>query len=85
MAVNSGKQTIEDVMDKDRVKGSAQQVAGGIKEGAGKAMGDEKLKAEGKMEKAEGKVRNAVGSAKDALREADDHGHSHDHSHTHKH
>jgi uncharacterized protein YjbJ (UPF0337 family) len=35
----------------------------------GKVLGDEKLKAEGKMDKAEGKVRNAVGSTKDAIRD----------------
>jgi uncharacterized protein YjbJ (UPF0337 family) len=41
-----------------------------VKEGAGKALGDEKLKAEGKMDKMEGKVRNAVGGMKDAMRDA---------------
>jgi uncharacterized protein YjbJ (UPF0337 family) len=56
-------------MDKDRVKGAAQQQKGAVKEGLGKVLGDEKLKAEGKMDKTEGKVRNAVGSAKDAVRD----------------
>jgi uncharacterized protein YjbJ (UPF0337 family) len=56
-------------MDKDRMKGAAQQHKGAAKEGMGKILGDEKLKAEGKMDKAEGKVRNAVGSAKDAVRD----------------
>ena len=56
-------------MDKDRVKGIAQQQKGAAKEGIGKLLGDEKLKAEGKMDKAEGKVRNAVGSTKDAIRD----------------
>lgn len=60
-------------MDKDRVKGMAQQGKGAMKEAAGKVMGDEKLKAEGKMDKMEGKVRNAVGGMKDAVREADRH------------
>lgn len=58
-------------MDKDRVKGMAQQGKGAIKEAAGKVMGDEKLKAEGKMDKMEGKVRNAIGGAKDAIRDAE--------------
>jgi uncharacterized protein YjbJ (UPF0337 family) len=57
-------------MDKDRVKGMAQQGKGAMKEAAGKVMGDEKLKAEGKMDKAEGKIRNAVGGMKDAVRDA---------------
>ena len=56
-------------MDKDRVKGIAQQQKGAVKEGLGKILGDEKMKAEGKMDKAEGKIRNAVGSAKDAIRD----------------
>jgi uncharacterized protein YjbJ (UPF0337 family) len=56
-------------MDKDRLKGMAQQHKGTAKEAAGKILGDEKLKAEGKMDKAEGKVRNAVGSTKDAMRD----------------
>jgi uncharacterized protein YjbJ (UPF0337 family) len=56
-------------MDKDRIKGIAQQQKGAAKEGLGKLLGDEKLKAEGKMDKAEGRVRNAVGSTKDAIRD----------------
>jgi uncharacterized protein YjbJ (UPF0337 family) len=58
-------------MDKERIKGSAQQQKGAVKEGLGKLLGDEKLKAEGKMDKAEGKVRNVVGGAKDAIRDLD--------------
>ena len=58
-------------MDKDRVQGMAQQGKGAMKEAAGKITGDEKLKAEGKMDKAEGKIRNTVGGIKDSLRDAD--------------
>lgn len=60
-------------MDKDRVEGMAQQGKGAVKETAGKIMGDEKLKTEGKMDKAEGKIRNTVGGIKDSLRDADKH------------
>ena len=56
-------------MDKDRIKGAAQQVKGNVKEIAGKAIGDAKLQGEGKADKAEGKIRNAVGGVKDAVRE----------------
>ena len=56
-------------MDKDRVKGSADQAKGAIKEAAGKLTGDAKLEAEGKADKLKGKVRNAVGGAKDAVRQ----------------
>ena len=51
-------------MDKDRVKGSATNVGGKIKEGAGKLTGDQKLQGEGKVDQAKGKVRNAVGGIK---------------------
>jgi uncharacterized protein YjbJ (UPF0337 family) len=55
-------------MDKDRIKGSAQQAKGALKEMAGKVVGDAKLEADGKSEKAAGKVRNAVGGLMDTLR-----------------
>ena len=55
-------------MDKDRIKGSAQQAKGKVKEVAGKLTGDGKLEAEGKADKAAGKVQNAVGGIKDALK-----------------
>ena len=57
-------------MDKERIKGSAQQAEGAVKETAGKIIGDHKLIVEGQMDKAEGKVRNAVGGLKDAIRDA---------------
>jgi uncharacterized protein YjbJ (UPF0337 family) len=55
-------------MDKQPIKGSAQQAKGKIKEVAGKALGNRKLQAKGKAEKAGGKIRNAVGGMKDAMR-----------------
>ena len=55
-------------MDKDRIKGSAQQAKGAVKEVAGKIAGDAKLEAEGKSDKVAGKVQNAVGGLKDLLR-----------------
>jgi uncharacterized protein YjbJ (UPF0337 family) len=55
-------------MDKDRIKGSAEQAKGAVKETAGKVFGDNKLENEGKSDKAAGKVQNAVGGLKDALR-----------------
>jgi uncharacterized protein YjbJ (UPF0337 family) len=56
-------------MDKDRIKGSFKQFSGGIKEAAGKLLGDKKAQAEGKAEKSEGEFQNAVGSIKDTVRE----------------
>lgn len=40
-----------------------------VKEAAGKALGDEKLKGEGKADQVKGTVQNIVGGVKDKLRE----------------
>ncbi|AWN49516.1 CsbD family protein [Methylobacterium terricola] len=55
-------------VDKDRVEGSATNLGGKVKEGAGNLTGDEKLKNEGIADQVKGKVQNAVGSVKDALK-----------------
>ena len=55
-------------MDKDRIKGSAEQAKGEMKATAGKIFGDKKLETEGRTEKAAGKVQNAIGGLKDAVR-----------------
>ena len=56
-------------MDKDRIKGAAQQIKGSIEKAVGKLTGDKKLQADGKIDKAAGSVRTAVGEAKDTVRE----------------
>ena len=58
----------EEMVDKDRIIGSAKVVKGNVKEAAGKAVGDTKLEAQGKADKIEGKVQNAVGGIKDTLK-----------------
>ena len=55
-------------MDKDRIKGAAQQAKGAVKEVAGKVSRDAKLESEGKADKVAGKVQNAIGGLKDTLR-----------------
>ncbi len=55
-------------MDKDRVAGSAKVVKGKVKEAIGKAIGDSRLEAEGKIDKVEGRIQNAVGGLKDAIK-----------------
>jgi uncharacterized protein YjbJ (UPF0337 family) len=55
-------------MDKDRIKGSAQQAKGAVKTAVGKITGDVKLETEGKADRAAGKIKNAVGGLKDVLR-----------------
>jgi len=59
-------------MDKDRIKGTADQAKGSVKSAVGKATGDTKLRAEGAADKIKGNVENAVGSARDALRKDDE-------------
>jgi uncharacterized protein YjbJ (UPF0337 family) len=50
-------------------QGSLKQLSGGIKEAAGKLLGDKKTEVEGKNEKTEGEIQNAIGSMKDTVRE----------------
>jgi len=58
----------EEIMDKDRVVGSAKQVKGAVKQAVGKAIGDAKLESEGNADKVEGKVQNTIGGIKDTLK-----------------
>jgi uncharacterized protein YjbJ (UPF0337 family) len=55
-------------MDKDRIKGSAEQAKGKVKELAGKITGDSKTEAEGKADQVKGKVQNTIGGLKDTVR-----------------
>ena len=56
-------------MDKERIKGAAQEVAGSIKKAVGKLVGNKKLEAEGKLDSATGAIRTAVGEGKDTVRD----------------
>lgn len=56
-------------VDSDRAEGSAKQMGGKLKEGAGTLLGDEKLKREGQADQGEGKLQNAWGSIKDKARD----------------
>lgn len=57
-------------MDKDRIKGAADQAKGAVKDAFGKIVGDPKLQAEGKADKLKGKIESAVGGVKDTVRDA---------------
>ena len=46
---------------KDKVKGTANEVAGKVKEEIGKATGDRKMDAKGHAQKAVGEVKNKLG------------------------
>jgi uncharacterized protein YjbJ (UPF0337 family) len=55
-------------MAKDRIKGSAEQSKGKVKEWAGKITGDSKTEAEGKADQVKSKVQNTIGGIKDTVR-----------------
>ena len=57
-------------MNKDRVKGTIDEVAGSAKRTAGALTGNTKLEVEGMVQQAKGKVENAWGKTKDAVRDA---------------
>jgi uncharacterized protein YjbJ (UPF0337 family) len=57
-------------MHKDQIKGAAKDAKGSVKEGIGKATGNDRMAAEGASERVAGKVQKAVGGVKDAAREA---------------
>ena len=59
-------------MDEDRIKGSAGDIGGKVKDAAGGLLGDSKMQAEGKADQVSGQLQNAYGSAKDALSEGAD-------------
>ena len=54
----------------DKIEGKANQVAGDIKQGIGKAVGSEKLRAQGKAQELKGKGQEAIGQAKTAIKDA---------------
>jgi uncharacterized protein YjbJ (UPF0337 family) len=59
-------------MDKDRVEGAGKNIKGKAKTAAGKVLGDEKLKNEGRTDQVKGKIQNTVGGIKDEMDDADD-------------
>jgi len=57
-------------MDKDRVKGTIDDVAGRAKRQVGEWTGDTGTQAEGAAQQVKGKVEKAWGQTKDAVRDA---------------
>jgi uncharacterized protein YjbJ (UPF0337 family) len=57
-------------MDEDRIKSKAEDLAGKIKEKAGKAAADATSETQRVTDKAKGKARDLLGKLKDASREA---------------
>jgi uncharacterized protein YjbJ (UPF0337 family) len=54
----------------DKAAGLANQIVGNVKQGVGKAVGHERLQAEGVVQEAKGKVQKAVGDVKGAAKDA---------------
>jgi uncharacterized protein YjbJ (UPF0337 family) len=61
-----------EIMSKEGIEGATQKGVGAVKEAVGKAVGNEKLQAEGVVDKAAGTAKEAVGKAKDAAHKATD-------------
>ena len=57
-------------MSKIGIQGAAQKGVGAVKQTVGKAVGNERLQAEGIADKAVGSAKEAVGKAKDAVHKA---------------
>lgn len=53
---------------KDKVKGMANEAVGNIKQGVGKATGNDKMRAEGKAQELKGEAQQTVGKVKDAVK-----------------
>lgn len=53
---------------KDKVKGLANEAVGNIKQGVGKATGNDRLHAEGKAQELKGEAQQTVGKVKDAVK-----------------
>jgi uncharacterized protein YjbJ (UPF0337 family) len=61
-----------DIMDKDRIAGTAQDWAGKAEGAVGDLAGDKDTQAAGRVREAAGKVQNLYGQAKDVARDAAD-------------
>jgi uncharacterized protein YjbJ (UPF0337 family) len=56
-------------MNKDQVKGAAENVKGKINEAVGKATGDKSRELKGDLQQGAGEVRKAYGDAKEAAKD----------------
>lgn len=53
----------------DKIKGLANEAAGSVKQGVGKATDNEKLQAEGKAQELKGDAQKTVGETKDIVKD----------------
>jgi uncharacterized protein YjbJ (UPF0337 family) len=54
----------------DQIKGYANEAGGKIKQGVGKAVGNDRLRAKGAVQVAKGDAQKAVGKAKGTIKDA---------------
>jgi uncharacterized protein YjbJ (UPF0337 family) len=57
-------------MSREGIEGATQKGVGAVKEAVGKAVGNDKLRAEGMADRAAGSAKEAVGKVKDAVHKA---------------
>jgi uncharacterized protein YjbJ (UPF0337 family) len=56
----------------DKIKGYANEAAGNAKQAVGKAIGNDRMRADGAMQERKGEAQQAVGKAKDAVKKVVD-------------
>ena len=56
----------------DKIKGYANEAAGKVKQGVGKAVGNDRLRAKGVAQEIKGDAQKAMGKAKGAVKDAAD-------------
>jgi uncharacterized protein YjbJ (UPF0337 family) len=56
----------------DKISGLANEATGNVKQAAGKAVGNDRLEAEGKAQELKGEAQQAVGDAKSAVKKGAD-------------
>jgi uncharacterized protein YjbJ (UPF0337 family) len=56
----------------DKIKGVANQAGGKVKEGIGKAIGNEQMQVEGMAQQVKGKAQQKVGEAKSTIKDLAD-------------
>jgi len=54
----------------NRIEGGVKKAAGAVKQGVGRATGDERMEGEGFAQKHEGNVQNKVGKVQDKIGDA---------------
>jgi uncharacterized protein YjbJ (UPF0337 family) len=54
----------------DKIKGMANEAAGNVKQGVGKAVGDDEMRAKGLAQEAKGEAQQTMGDVKNTVKDA---------------